>query len=181
MKILLLFASSHGQTRLISVVIERELRARDCEVVAVDALECRDPPGPAGFDAVIVGSRVQFGRHAPAIIAYLEQHAQVLREMPTALFSVSMAAASGSPDAHAYIESAIERLGWQPTLTASFAGGLPYRKYNWLLRHVMKRIAKGAGHSTDIAHDHEYTDWNRVRKFADEIETLVAKRASRVS
>jgi menaquinone-dependent protoporphyrinogen oxidase len=57
-------------------------------------------------------------------------------------------------------------LGWQPPLTASFAGALKYTQYSWLKRELMKHIAKKEGGATDTSQDHEYTDWNHVRDFA---------------
>jgi len=50
-----------------------------------------------------------------------------------------------------------------------------YTKYNFLVRLVMKRIAREAGASTDTAHDHVYTDWAALDILADELmPTLTA-------
>jgi menaquinone-dependent protoporphyrinogen oxidase len=46
------------------------------------------------------------------------------------------------------------------------AGALPYTRYGWLKRAVMKRIVKRAGGSTDVSRDHEYTDWTDLWDFA---------------
>lgn len=56
---------------------------------------------------------------------------------------------------------------------ARFAGAVPFTKYNVLLRFVMKRIQRKAGHSTDTSRDHVYTDWTAVEGFARDAVALV--------
>lgn len=164
-RILLLFASSYGHTRDIAWAIDRELRRRGHAVDLVDVRH--DPPGPADYDVVVIGSRVQFSRHAPAIRRYVERNREALERIPTAFFSVSMSAASREPNP--YLQEFIERTGWTPGRTIELGGGLAYRQYNPLLRFVMKRIARKAGHTTDTSRDHDFTDWAAVRRFAGTI------------
>jgi len=169
-RILLLFASSHGHTRDIAWAIERELRRRGHGVDLVDSRLAA--PSPADYDAVVIGSRVELGRHAKPIVRYVRQHRDGLASMPGAFFSVSMSAAS--PGGPPYAEQFMNETGWHPARWTSFAGGLAYRQYNPLVRFVMKRIARKAGHSTDTTRDHDYTDWGAVRRFgravADDVQ-----------
>ena len=48
------------------------------------------------------------------------------------------------------------------------AGALPYTRYNFLVRFVMRRISKAEGGDTDTSRDYEYTDWAAVDRFAVE-------------
>jgi menaquinone-dependent protoporphyrinogen oxidase len=48
-----------------------------------------------------------------------------------------------------------------------------YTKYNFLIRFVMKRIARQAGASTDTSHDHDYTDWEGLDRILDELGSNV--------
>ena len=180
-RVLIIYASNHGQTRVITDVIARELRARGFEVNSRSALDGSKLPPPGDFDLVVFGSRIQFGHHASPIIAYLHEYAATLRTMPTAFFSVSMAAANGGADPNGYLDATFTSLGWRPTATVAFAGALPYRQYNWVLRFVMKQIAKSAGHATDTTRDHSFTDWNGVRGFAAELATLARHERSHAS
>jgi len=171
-RVLIIYASSHGQTLAITNVLVRELRSLGFEVTARSALGRNRLPPPDDFDAIVLGSRVQFGRHAPAIVGYLHQYGGVLRTMPTAFFSVSMAATNGSTDPNGYLDATLAPLGWRPNVAAAIAGGLPYRQYNWALRFVMKQISKNAGHTTDTSRDHVFTNWDQVRVLATDIATL---------
>jgi menaquinone-dependent protoporphyrinogen oxidase len=81
------------------------------------------------YDAVVLGSRVELGRHAPELLAYVRAHRDALRATPTAFFSVSMAAANASAgaDPEHYMQTTFDALAWHPTMSVAFGGALPYR------------------------------------------------------
>ena len=82
-----------------------------------------------------------------------------------------MSAANGGRDPT--LEAFSARTGWHPGRAVSFAGALPYTRYNPLLRFVMKRIS----HTTDTSRDHDFTDWKAVRAFADAIADAAGRTA----
>ena len=59
--------------------------------------------------------------------------------------------------------------GWTPARIATVAGRLAYTQYNWLVRLMMRRIARKEGGATDTSRDHEYTDWAQVERLADQL------------
>jgi menaquinone-dependent protoporphyrinogen oxidase len=173
MKTLIIYASHFGQTRAIAMAIAERMRERGAEPVVLDA---RQPlPTPDGFDAIVVGSRIELGQHATAVVDYVREHRPALDRVPSAFFSVSMSAAppNTSADPSGYMETLFAKVGWHPRCAHAFAGALPYRKYGWFMRLVMKRISKSAGHTTDTTKNHEFTDWNAVRAFADEVIAML--------
>jgi menaquinone-dependent protoporphyrinogen oxidase len=168
-RVLIVFASSHGQTRAIAERIGEHLRADGAIVEVRDAGAAA--PAPEGFDGVVIGSRVELGRHARPVLRYIRRHRTSLERTRTAFFSVSMSAAGQTirdeAQAAVYLDSVVKRTGWRPGRASSFAGALRYTKYNPLLRLVMRRISQVAGHPTETSRDHEFTDWGAVRKFAE--------------
>jgi menaquinone-dependent protoporphyrinogen oxidase len=174
-KVLIIYATHFGQTRAIAMAIAERLRERGTDPVVLDARYASHLPAPEGFDAVVIGSRIELGRHATAIVEYLREHRDALERMPTAFFSVSMAMAppNTTADPSGYMAALFAKVGWRPQRARAFAGGLPYRKYNWFLRFVMKRISKSAGHTTDTSKNHEFTDWPAVRAYADEVAAML--------
>jgi len=92
---------------------------------------------------------------------------------------VSMAASEQpqgrGADPNGYNEVMFEQLAWRPTESAAFGGGLPYRRYGWFVRQIMKRISKAAGHTTDTTHDHVFTDSAAVAAFANQLAATIAK------
>ncbi len=169
-RILIVFASTHGQTRAIAEAIANRLRVGRHDVTLADALAGR-PPAPAGYDAVVVGSRVQMERHAKEIEAYVRDHRAALDATTSAFFSVSMSASdrNAGADPSGYLEKFFTRTGWRPRRAIAFGGALRYRAYGFFLRFVMKQINRRAGHPTDTSRDHDCTDWAAVDRFADEL------------
>jgi menaquinone-dependent protoporphyrinogen oxidase len=49
------------------------------------------------------------------------------------------------------------------------AGALLYRQYGAIVRLVMRFIAMQTGATTDTSRDHEYTNWEALDRFADEL------------
>lgn len=175
MKVLVLYASHYGQTRLIAVMLAARLREHGVDSDVVDAVFTQPLPAPDAYDAVVMGSRVELSFHAGSIVQYIERHRDALLKRPTAFFSVSMSAASRSPgfDPDGYMTATFDKVGWRPGIAKSFAGALPYRKYGWFTRFIMKRISKSAGHTTDTSKNHEFTDWDAVRELADQVRAML--------
>lgn len=168
-RILIAYASSYGQTRKIAESIAADLR-HSGHVVELAEVLAGQPPPVHDYDAVVLGSRIQFGVHAKPILAYITKNRAELDQIPSYFFSVSMSAA-GSPwrDPEGYLEKLFSVTHWHPRKAIAIAGGLPYRKYGFILRQVMKMISRRAGHATDTSRDHEYTDWAQVGRFATSI------------
>src|SRR5438067_2060670 len=92
-RVLILYASHYGQTRAIAEHIAQRLRLRDHDVDLVDAGATADRlPPPEDYDVVVLGSRVELGRHGSDVLEYIRAHRDELAKMPTAFFSVSMSA-----------------------------------------------------------------------------------------
>ncbi len=66
------------------------------------------------------------------------------------------------------LESFFTATGWRPEHVLPVAGATLYTQYNFLLRWVMKSIARKNGGSTDTTVDHEYTDWNKLDRFVEQ-------------
>jgi menaquinone-dependent protoporphyrinogen oxidase len=63
--------------------------------------------------------------------------------------------------------------GWKPLSIRAIAGRLAYREYNFLIRFIIKRIAKKEGGPTDTSRDHELTDWEEVDRLGHEMATAI--------
>ena len=175
-KIGLLYAGRHGQTAKIAERIGARLRAQGH---AVDVVSCPRRGEPAfelaRFDGVMVGSSVHVGRHHREIDRFVRLHGHFLASGPNAFFSVCLSARTPSPEAQRTAREPVVRtlaLGpWRPKHVAIFAGALPYTRYGWLVRWMMKRIVKAQSGETDTMRDYEYTDWAAVDAFADAFGT----------
>ncbi len=166
---LILYATSHGHTRVVAQAIAEHLRHRGAHVQMANLNEL-PPPSPVGFDSVVLGSRVHFSKLDSELVAYVRRYKRVLDAKPSYLFSVGMAAQG--PHAHESelaLEKWCSKHDWKPRAIAAFAGALMYRAYNPFMRTLMKFLSRHAGHTTDTSRDYISTDWTAVGAFADRV------------
>ena len=98
-----------------------------------------------------------------------------LERLPSAFFSVSLAAHDNMEEAEGYIEEFVRETGWRPAKVGLFGGALLYTHYGFIKRHIMKKIARDKGNpDTDTSRDYTYTEWDGVKHFVEEfLKTLV--------
>ena len=155
--ILLLHASREGQTERIAQRIAASLAARGHRVEVTPAAQQVDL---SGFDAIMVGASVHYGRHPASLAALLRRNAALLAGRSSAFFSVSLGAKTE------YATHFLHETRWKPALVAVFAGALRYSAYGPLKRLLVRAFAAAAGHDTDSSKDYDYTDWKAVDEFA---------------
>ena len=175
------YATSEGQTRRIAERIAGQIRAHglDSRAIPIISEEASHVDWKRVRGAAI-GASVHMQKHQPEAVAFARLRRTELSAVPSLFVSVSLAAASK----HASEVEAAKRIaakfaadtGWQPSRIASVAGRLAYSQYNWLVRLVMRRIARKEGGSTDTSQDHEYTDWAEIERHADELAYEIRRR-----
>lgn len=168
-RILLLFATTEGHTARIAEHVGRVLREAGHRVDARRVQTATEELQVAAYDAVIVGASIHYGHHPGYLRALLRSRRADLAARPSAFFSVSLSA--GGPGAkpaaaQRYLQAFLRQVGWQPRLSATFAGALQYSKYGAFKRGLMILFVGLAGGDTDTSRDYEYTDWDAVRRFA---------------
>jgi menaquinone-dependent protoporphyrinogen oxidase len=168
-KIIVPYGTTEGQTAEIADYIVDVLRAHGHDAKAVDI---KDAPADVldGWDAVIIGASIHMGRHADYVCDFARRHRATLELVPSAFFSVSLAAHGDTETAEGYIEQFEQQTGWRPADVAMFAGALLYTKYGFLKRHLLKKIAhdKPGDLGQDLSRDYIYTEWDGVRRFVDD-------------
>ena len=168
-RILVVYGTTEGHTAKVAGAVSETLHRAGAEV---DVRAADDQaPAPDGYDAVIVAASVHAGRYQRSVRRWVRTHADALADKPAAFISVSLGVlqhdAKVQHDLQAIVEQFVATTGWRPSVVKFVAGALPYSKYGWLRRLVMKRIVAKAGGDTDTHRDYEYTDWNDLRRFAD--------------
>ena len=172
---LVLYGTGEGQTAAVADRLGAVLAGRGHDVRTVDVDD--GAPDPASFDAVVVGASVHAGRHQPAVREWVSEHSDTLAALPTAVFQVSLSSATegGRERAAGYLESFLEDTGWHPDRIGLFGGALRYSEYGFLERLVMRRIAARALPESP-REDTEFTDWEEVAAFGDDVGAFVERR-----
>jgi menaquinone-dependent protoporphyrinogen oxidase len=181
-RILIAYGSSEGHTASIAQYLADLIRSHGHEAKPVN-VERAEAGAPDGYDAVIVGASVHMGKHQRSVLKYVRQNRDSLTRLPSAFFSVSLAANDNTEEARkevaSYIEQFLEQTGWRPLVIGRFAGALLYTRYSFFKRWIMRKIARDKkSPDTDSSRDYVYTDWHRVRRFADEFMESVALASS---
>jgi menaquinone-dependent protoporphyrinogen oxidase len=173
-KILIAYGTTEGQTARIADHLAGMMQSRGFEAEPVDLKKTKDLSLDT-YDGVIVGGSVHMGKHQENVVDFVHQNRNALERLPSAFFSVSLAANGDLANAEAYVENFVQQAGWRPTKVGLFSGALLYRQYGFLKRFMMKRIVRGKpGMSTDTSRDYVYTDWDQVKRFAEDFaERLV--------
>jgi menaquinone-dependent protoporphyrinogen oxidase len=175
------YATREGHAKRIAGRIAEDLRVHGFDV---DVFDIRRPIPFAleNYSAAVLAASVHGGNHEKEMIQFVKDHRLELDGMVTAFLSVTLSEAGAeradaTPAEHAQFALDVERMlqkfhketNWQPTLTRPVAGALLYTHYNFLLRLIMRRIAKKTGGGTDTSRDYVYTDWVDLDKFAEEL------------
>lgn len=167
-KVLIPYGTTEGQTAKIAEAIGDGLHARGHDVEAVDITSLGDTV-PDGYDGVIVGASIHMGKHDKHVVEFVRRNHDRLKRLPSAFFSVSLAAHGDPQEAEGYVDQFEEETGWRPEQVALFGGALLYTQYGFVKRHMMKKIAKDkpGDLGTDMSRDYVYTEWDAVARFAE--------------
>jgi menaquinone-dependent protoporphyrinogen oxidase len=180
------YASTEGQTRRIAERIAARLVAHRLVSGTLDV----SGPEAATIDwrrvhGAVVGASLHVGRHQASVVRFAEAHRRELNAVPSAFFSVSLAAASRNPaeveSARAIAAAFLTGVGWHPATMVCFAGRLAYTQYGFVKRQLMRWIARKEGGATDASRDWEYTDWDAVDRFADTFAAQVSATPERLA
>jgi menaquinone-dependent protoporphyrinogen oxidase len=168
-RIAVFYETAEGHTALVAERVRGILAEQGHEVRVV---RCREatPADLEGADGFVVGASIHMGRHHAKALKFIERHLDTLASRPSAFFSVNLSTKSRSPerqaDARRYVDELPGLTGWKPDRLASFAGAVPYTRYGFVVRRLMRSINEKDGGDTDTSRDFVYTDWERVREFA---------------
>jgi menaquinone-dependent protoporphyrinogen oxidase len=167
-RVLIPYGTTEGQTARIAEVIAEVLRERGHEADRRDVKSLADTI-PEGYDGVVVGASIHMGKHDKHVVQFVQKNVDTLARLPSAFFSVSLAAHGDRPEAEGYLEQFEEETGWRPDKVALFGGALLYTQYGFIKRHMMKKIARDKpGHlGLDLSRDYVYTEWDAVKRFAE--------------
>jgi menaquinone-dependent protoporphyrinogen oxidase len=180
--ILMLYATREGQSRRIAEHLAATVRSRGRTAEVADAAHLPDGFSLEAHSAAILIASVHLFRHEPEMVEFVKRHRHQLERLPAVFLSVSLSEA-GAEDTQAsreerlqaaaevqgMIDKFLAETGWHPSKILAVAGALMYTKYNFLVRFVIKRIARSHGASTDTSRDHELTDWAALDHLVDEL------------
>ena len=172
LKVALLYQTREGQTVKILKAVKARMEQYGFQADIFDVLAPGSNLDLNDYDASVLGCSIRYGHHHRAFCQFVESNWQRLNARPSFFFSVNLTARKPErcwPDNNRYLQKYLAGTQWKPDLVDVFAGALLYSKYDLLNKLAIQLIMKLTGGNTDTSKDIEYTDWERVDAFCENV------------
>jgi menaquinone-dependent protoporphyrinogen oxidase len=171
MNVLVIYATIEGQTRKIAETIAADIEALGGHAGLMNVAEMSEY-GLERPDGVILCAPIHVGRYPSPFVDFVHREVGWLNSLPTAFVSVTLAIHSSLEDERSEAEQfpakVMELTGWKPLMIHHAAGALRFTEYDFFKRWMMRRISEKEGGPVDTRSDHEFTDWDAIRKFVED-------------
>ena len=125
------------------------------------------------YDTVVIGASIRYGKYREEIFEFIKENEELLNSKDNAFFSVNVVARKenkNKPETNPYLIKFLNNISWQPKIVDVFAGKIDYPNYKFLDKYAIKFIMWITKGPTDTSKVYEFTDWNRVKSFAEKLE-----------
>ncbi|WP_252179198.1 menaquinone-dependent protoporphyrinogen IX dehydrogenase [Endozoicomonas sp. 4G] len=176
-KVLMLFASSEGQTQKIIERMRSILNHNGHEVDTIHLEGSTTDIRLKQYDAFMLGSSVRYGHHHRDFCRFVEQNAGALNSKPCYFFSVNLTARKANriePHQNPYLTKYLRNSSLQPVDVEVFAGAFKLSRYNFFQKQLLSLIFRISDGSSAPSEDREFTDWCRVERFAERLAQQLA-------
>lgn len=169
LKILIIYSTTDGHTKLISQRLQQAIERNSFQVTLVSINDWENIELMA-FDKIVIGASIRYGKHGPKVVDFINRNMNILDMKPNAFFSVNVVARKpekDQPHTNPYLLKFLEQITWKPKELAVFAGKIDYPKYTFFDRQMIRLImwmTKGPTHPSSVI---EFTDWHQVETFGE--------------
>lgn len=167
-KILLTYSTVDGHTKTICEKILSYCKTSQVDILPIDrSINIKD------YDTVVIGASIRYGKYREEIFEFIKENEELLNSKDNAFFSVNVVARKenkNKPETNPYLIKFLNKISWQPKILDVFAGKIDYPKYKFLDKYAIKFIMWITKGPTDTSKVYEFTDWNRVKSFAEKLE-----------
>lgn len=177
MKILVLYSSTDGHTLKICSYLSKKLQQN--HLVEINRISNDEKINFSIYDFIIIGASIRYGTYRKIFLKFINENYSELQKSTTAFFSVNIVARKkekNSIDTNPYVKKFYKLSKWKPNVVEVFAGKLDYSKYNFFNKNIIRfimLITKGPTRTDEVI---EFTDWNKVEKFAQSIDNFQLKK-----
>ncbi len=173
MKYYLAYASHDGQTEKIIGKISEFLEENGERIVFLPLVTGLEQlPPDLKNNRILIGAPIRYGFHLRPVRQFVSRNLAELNQTHTAFFSVNLTARKpekSNPLTNAYLRKFLKKSKFEPKKAAVFAGALNYPDYRPWDRLMIQLIMKMTSGPTDPTLTVEFTDWNAVHRFAEEL------------
>ena len=170
---LIIYSSTDGHTKTICKRITNFLN--DEEITKIVSLEEAVKIDLNEFNKIIIGASIRYGKHSKQLYEFIELNKNILDQKQSIFFSVNVVARKpekNTPDTNPYIKKFLKISKWRPKKIGVFAGKVDYPNYGFFDKYVIKLIMFITKGPTDTSISYEFTNWQKVQEFSQEIDKL---------
>ena len=171
-KTLIIYSSTDGQTtKICNKLIEKNFK-NEAKLCSLDEAIKEDLKI---YKKIIIGASIRYGKHKPEVLEFVNKNLQILNKKKSVFFSVNVVARKpekNSPDTNPYIIKFFKKTKWIPKKIGVFGGKVDYPNYNFLNRFIIRFIMLVTKGPTDITKSYEFTNWDVIKKFAQDLDNL---------
>ncbi|SBS30722.1 Protoporphyrinogen IX dehydrogenase [menaquinone] [Marinomonas spartinae] len=168
---LILYSSVDGHTLKICDTIARHLEQQGHRAHLI-AIEQATTEMLIQYGKIVIGASIRYGKHRKNLIEFIRSNKAILDDKTCCFFSVNLVARKAdknTPETNPYLQKLLQKLDWQPSLLSVFAGKVDYQKYAFFDRIMIQLIMWMTKGPTDINSVIDYTDWQAVGTFSQQI------------
>ena len=165
-KSLSLFSSVDGHTEQICNYISECLN-HDADVISIES-----SPDIEKYEKIVIGASIRYGKYRSSLYDFIDKNLELINSRDNAFFSVNVVARKNEknkPDTNPYVQKFLNSTTWIPNKIDVFAGKIDYPKYKFFDKYAIKFIMWITKGPTDTSKKYEFTDWNKVKDFAENI------------
>ena len=172
-RILIAYSTTDGQTKLICEKIKSVLD--DTFIVDLQSIQNIKENFEVlkkSFEHVIVGASIRYGKHSKDVYDFIRNNIDFLESSSNAFFSVNVVARKNeknSSESNPYVKKFLKSTKWKPKNIDVFAGVVDYPAYNFFDKFMIRLIMWITSGPTDPKARFEFTDWDRVKRFAENL------------
>tara|TARA_B100000941_G_scaffold283867_1_gene253891 strand:+ start:53 stop:580 length:528 start_codon:yes stop_codon:yes gene_type:complete len=170
MKSAIIYSSTDGQTKKICEKIKENLLNNSEHIIL--SIENTSGFNFDDYDFIIVGASIRYGKHNSKVFDFVKNNLKLLRDKKNAFFSVNVVArkpGKDTPQTNPYVKKFLNKTNWKPDILGVFAGKVDYPSYNFFNKQIIRFIMFITKGPTDVSQSYEFTNWEKVKEFALEI------------
>ena len=172
MRSIIIYSTTDGHTKKICDFINSNSSKNNFEVLSINKISNLDIEK---YELIVLGASIRYGKHSPLVFKFVKNYKKILDEKKNAFFSVNVVARKpekSSPETNPYIQKFLKKTNWVPKKIGVFAGKVDYPSYNIINKLVIRLIMYITNGPTDISRSYEFTNWDNIKKFAQELDNL---------
>ena len=170
---IIIYSSKDGHTKIICERIMNFINERNNTKII--SIEEANKINLSEFTKIIVGASIRYGKHSNDLYKFIKLNKNILDQKESIFFSVNVVARKlekSKAETNPYVIKFLKKTKWKPDKVDVFAGKVDYPNYNFINKIIIKLIMRITNGPTDTNNSYEFTDWQRVERFAQEVKDL---------